>query len=52
MRTLLVRESRCGIVSDDSHPKPVEWNMMLSNRMDAYDCGVTESVLSFTAGGN
>ena len=40
------------IVSDDSHLKPLEWNMRLSNRMDAYDHGVTESVLSFTAGGN
>lgn len=36
----------------DSHLKPLEWNMRLSNRTDAYDRGVTESVLSFTAGGN
>ncbi len=48
---LLVGQSWCAIVSDDSHLKPLEWNMRLSNRMDAYDRGLTESVLSLTAGG-
>ena len=44
--------SQRAIVSDGSHLKPLEWNTGLSNCMDAYDRGVTESVLSFTAGGN
>lgn len=44
-------QSRCVIVQYDSHPKPVERNMRLSNRMGAYGCRVTDSVLSVTAGG-
>lgn len=35
-----------------SHLKARRCNMRLSNRMDACDRGVTESVLSLTAGGN
>lgn len=45
------RQSRCVIVQYDSHPKPVERNMRLSNRMGAYGRRVTDSVLSFMAGG-
>lgn len=35
-----------------SHLKAQRCNTRLSNRMDACDRGVTESVLSLTAGGN